>query len=367
MDAMTDDASPALDVDPADNVHTQSGSPVLILACDIAYAAPLATALRSIVEANPNLWPITIHILTDGFQADTKKKLLSSLPSGSALISWHPVELDCFRGFSTRSFISTMTYARLLIPRLLPQLSRVLYLDADILVLGDLERLWKTDLNGALVGAVVDGRRPIKPKSVRRGRARVEAWWRWLRRQRSAAGRCASAVIKWALRKRRGSTSFGKIPRVKRYFNAGILLIDLDKWREHRVAEKAFQYLTEHPHTPFGDQDALNVVCDDNWKDLGRAWNFQDHGVDPILEMPPEERPAIVHFVSGLKPWKPQSLSVNASFYDAFRSRTSFARTRGEKLSDLNIMMWSRGVLCIKWGLLRLLSKTSWPRRQPLG
>ena len=50
-----------------------------------------------------------------------------------------------------------MTFARFLIPNMFPEsVSRVLYLDSDILVIDDLRALWQTDLEGAVLGAVED-------------------------------------------------------------------------------------------------------------------------------------------------------------------------------------------------------------------
>ena len=272
-----------------------SNVPILILACDAAYAMPLATTLRSIVEANRGYWPLEIHLLTDGFLEETRRKVCQSLPKGSASISWVPVDLDRFKEFTTTRYISRMTYARLLIPQVLPQtVSRVLYLDADILVLEDLRPLWESDLHGAIVGAVPD---------------------------------------LWVPQMKRSD-----IPRVKDYFNAGVLLIDLTQWRDERISDKAIEYLAEHTRSPFADQDALNAVCDGRWARLDRRWNLQDGGV-LVWEMAAEQRPGIIHFVSRCKPWKPEFMNVNASLYDTYRSRTCFARTFWQRMQDFHTRM----------------------------
>jgi hypothetical protein len=67
--------------------------------------------------------------------------------------------------------------------------------------------------------------------------------------------------------------------------------------------------------------------------------------------MAPAERPGVVHFVTGVKPWKPSSLSVNAPLYDAFRRRTGFARSRRDRLSDAAQTTWCH----LKRRLRRLL------------
>lgn len=276
----------------------------LILACDKHYAMQLATTLRSIVETNSGSWPLDFHILSDEVSEQDRKRILDSLPEGSATIRWVPVNLGLFKEFGTMSYISKMTYARFLIPAVFPNsISRVLYLDADILVLDDLAKLWESDLEGAVLGAVVD----VLDRQVKEDDPRVN-----------------------------------DVPRVQSYFNAGVLLIDLNQWRKERISERAIDYLTQNPKSPFADQDALNVVCDDRWKQFDPRWNFQHHLTTRISDMEPTQRPAIVHFVTSLKPWKPSSFSLNASFYDAYRSRTRFARTPRDRMGDALEGTWSQ-------------------------
>jgi lipopolysaccharide biosynthesis glycosyltransferase len=229
--------------------------------------------------------------------------VLGSLPRESAPIRWVPVSLDLFQGFPVTQHVSKMTYARLLIPRVFPEsVRKILYLDVDIIVLNGINALWETDIDGYVVGAVSDTISPLLEKGYP-----------------SAAG----------------------LPHVQDYFNAGILLIDLNRWRNEHVSEKAFDYLAQHPQTPYWDQDALNLACDGLWKKLDPRWNFQSHFGTNIAEMNPEQRPWIVHFISSTKPWDPRSRSVNARLYDNFRSRTCFARTPRAKMVDSLRSFWS--------------------------
>jgi lipopolysaccharide biosynthesis glycosyltransferase len=257
---------------------------------------PLATTLRSVAESNSANWPLDVRVLTNGFSERSQKNVLDSLPKGSASIRWVPVDLEPFGGCSTAAYISDMTYARFLIPHIVSRsVNRVLYLDADLLVLEDLRPLWETDLGGAAVGAVLDS---LDPKLKRR------------------------------------EAGLERVPRVSHYFNAGVLLVDVEQWRKQRVSEKALEYLTANPQSPYSDQDALNVVCDGRWKQLPGRWNFHDHFAKSIADMDQTERPAVVHFVTGMKPWKPSSRSPHALLYDTFRSRTHYARNRWDRLRD---------------------------------
>jgi lipopolysaccharide biosynthesis glycosyltransferase len=278
----------------------------LIFACDAGYAMPLATTLRSIAEANRSAWPLEVYILSDGFSENTKRKVIDSLPEGSFSLRWLPADLATFAGFSTLQHISTATYARLLISSKLPdRVHRVLYLDADILVLDELARIRELDLEGAVLGAVLDER--------------------------------LSAHIKM------GNTSLAGLPSVRDYFNAGVLLIDLARWRAERISEKALEYLAQCPHSPYSDQDALNVACDGLWKKLDPRWNYYQIDLEkPLSDLSAAQRPGIVHFQGWSKPWDARSLNLNAGFYDSFRTRTLFACTTEERLRQVPLVIWSR-------------------------
>jgi lipopolysaccharide biosynthesis glycosyltransferase len=276
----------------------------IVMACDKSYAMQLAIALRSAVEANRTGKPLDVYVLCDDFSTSIRQKVICSLPEGSAAIYWVPVDLSSFEQFSTLPHISKMTFARFMIPRIFGKdVPRVLYLDADILVLHDLNALWDADLKDAIIGAVLDDN--LDPQIKAR------------------------------------TPNVEKFPRVKDYFNAGVLLIDLDRWRKERISETALEYLARYPNSPLADQDALNVACDGRWMKLDLHWNFYNHLRTAIFDLPIAQRPKIVHF-TGQKPWKASTLSVNADLYDVFRRRTLFARGPLDRFADLAIRVGSR-------------------------
>jgi lipopolysaccharide biosynthesis glycosyltransferase len=270
----------------------------IVLACDEAYAMPLATTLRSIVETNRTVKLLDFHVFSDNISESTRRKVFDSLPKGSASIRWIDVDLEPFKEFSTIAHISKITYARFLIPSIFPDtVTRVLYLDADILVLDDLQSLWETNLQEAIVGAVLDGLDP---------------------------------------QLKNGVPGFENMPHVRNYFNAGVLLINLDRWRKEGITTKAIEYLALHPDSRFSDQDALNVVCDGRWKKLDPRWNFVDfYEKVKISDLSAQQRPGIVHFAAWDKPWDARISHVNASFYNTFRSRTCFPQTPLDKFRSL--------------------------------
>lgn len=278
----------------------------IVFAADAAFAVPLATALRSLAESNMQAWPLDIHVINEGMVDATKQRIFNSLPENSATMTWHSIDTFSFASrFSTRPGISRMTFARLLLPRFLPtNCKSALYLDADIIVLDALEPLWRLDLDGAIMAAVPD-----------------------YCLDRLAAGN--------------GSGVKTSLP-VDRYFNAGMIFLDLEKWRSERVSERALEYLDHFPATEYADQDALNFVCDRRWKELQQCWNFQFDPSQAIAPIMREQNLRIVHFVTNVKPWKIGSLSPNVGFYDAYRSRTRFALTLRERLFSGSKRLLSR-------------------------
>lgn len=298
----------------------------LVFATDESYAMPLATALRSIVEATRTVDPLEIYILHSTFQSRTRERIIDSLPSGTASLHWVPIDLKSFEAYATAPYISTMTYARLLIPQLLPPcIKKVLYLDADIVVRDDLSVLQNSDLNGAAVGAVADR----LDSRIKAG----EALWTH------------------------------ELPHVTDYFNAGVLLIDLERWRQDRISEKALEYLIQHPRSPLSDQDALNVACDRAWKQLEPRWNVLNDYDTHLSSKHVGDGPAILHFAGRLKPWHVGVLDPNARLYDLIRRRTRFARTNRDKISD-----WAKAPLTffqsgLWWQLKRALKRYDLLRR----
>jgi lipopolysaccharide biosynthesis glycosyltransferase len=161
------------------------------------------------------------------------------------------------------------TYTRLWAGEFFPDtVDRVLYLDADMVVVGNVAPLWRTDLEGALLGAV------DIPGSDR-------------------------GVIQLNI-----SADAG-------YFNAGMLLIDLKQWRETQALETVLEYITAHPERVLYDQDALNACFHHCRKRLDYRWNV----IWPFYREPlalPLSRPEIeairrdaliIHFNGSSKPW----------------------------------------------------------------
>ena len=278
---------------------------------------PLATALRSLVDSNQQNWPLSVYIMTDRFSEDGMQAVEDSLPLGSADFQWIFVDLQKFEAFSTLEHISRLTFARLILEKYVPTtIQRILYLDADLLVLKDLRPLWSSDMKGRCVVAVRD---------------------EWI-----------DEAIKGRIKDDNGDD----IPSVQLYFNAGVLLIDLPRWRQQQIGMRALNFLANNPKTRYADQDALNAVLDGDWTPIDGLWNFQGHIFTRIRSMNP--KPAIVHFITGAKPWLYEHGTPNERLFDSYRTHTRYSRSVGERFSDL------KKSLKVKWQrIIRRLDRSS--------
>lgn len=141
------------------------------------------------------------------------------------------------RNLLTRDYYSNATYYRVLIPNLYPEYDKVLYLDADIVILDDIAKLYNKSIGNYLIAGVSE---------------------HWLDRYRELQ-EYAEKVI--------GVSSY------KKYINAGIMLMNLKELRESKFEEK-FIHLLENVKYVFAQyQDYFNRICKGRIKYLRGYWN----------------------------------------------------------------------------------------------
>lgn len=153
--------------------------------------------------------------------------------------------------------LTTAAYARILIPEILPDCDKAIYLDADTLVVSDLGDLWSADLGDNLVAGVVDGF--VEQEELDEiGMSRNE------------------------------------------YINSGVLTMNLVAWRKEGVADTIFAKVRETAKSRYLDQTALNTVVRGRVLFLGREWNFFSERYVEI-----ERRlPKVIHYAGSAKPWR---------------------------------------------------------------
>jgi lipopolysaccharide biosynthesis glycosyltransferase len=188
--------------------------------------------------------------------------------------------------------ITVSTMDRLLLPRLLPDVDRCVYVDIDALVLDDVRRLVEVDLAGTPLAA----------------RTFIYPWHFMVARTAAALPQQRAAEFR-----RRASLTH---PFDFRTLNAGILVMDLARMRADQFTESALGWVERYG---LNDQDALLYYVGPNRAELEPRWNAW-----PVME--PLDRPSIVHFVGSGKPWG--RLSVPAQ--DLWRTWAARTAAAGE-------------------------------------
>ncbi len=261
--------------------HQQPGIEfALVFAADEGFARATAVAMHTALERlSPGIEP-EVFILDNGVAEASRDRLNKvALSVASREIRWMEVPSERLLDHPL-AHITPTSYARLLIPELLPpNIRRAVYLDGDIVVKQDLSPLFQMDLGGAPLAAVKDFAIPRTDSELSNLRGLVEP---------------------------------------KPYFNNGVLVIDVRHWRTEGFANRALGFAREFGEVlGFGDQDAMNAALA-NWHELDFRWNVQVlmmHRPDlPRTELTDLLRhnranlyrdAAVLHFAGVPKPWQP--------------------------------------------------------------
>jgi lipopolysaccharide biosynthesis glycosyltransferase len=273
-----------------------SSNVVVVTASDEGYVMPLAAMIRSALDTLGKARRLRLFVLDGGISDESKRKLLASWDDSRLEVSWHAPDASPLQDYDVSGHVNIVTYFRLLMPEMLPaDVTRVLYLDPDLIVRRDLGELWDTPQGDHPVLAVTDIACPYL--DAPRHLAAFESCKRHL-----AAW---TPIINFRELGLRGDAN---------YFNAGVLAIGIDIWRRERLGQRMMQALHDlRDHVLWHDQYALNVMMSGRWGKLDPRWNQGGHlFVYPRWNESPLDRdafyqlrndPWIVHFSSADKPW----------------------------------------------------------------
>jgi lipopolysaccharide biosynthesis glycosyltransferase len=257
----------------------------VVFCVDENFVQHLLVALTSLCDHNPtNILEVYI---VDGGVTEQSKKLLRghSTKSGYQLKFIH-IDTSLYSDFLVDGHISRATYYRISVPELLPAHDKAMYLDCDIIINNSIEDLWTIDLGTNALAAAPE-RTNIRNREMGLGNTKT--------------------------------------------FNAGVLLLNLKKWREERLTAKVLRYIYENPDKiKFHDQDALNGVLVNDWLELPIKWNLTAPYVSPLEKVRDKEmleqinNPAIVHFSESFKPWHYQLRHPYKHLYYKYLNNTEF-------------------------------------------
>lgn len=244
-------------------------------AADENYLPHCAAMLHSVLDKHPPK-DLAVHFLQTPVMADNVLQPLADMVTAQGgAFHTHRIPDDWVAGLPRLERIPPAMWYRIFLPQLLPDCSRVLYLDCDTLLMDNMTPLWETPLEGYHLAAVANVLEPA-----------MQHWPQQL-----------------------------GLPADQPYFNSGVLLLNLDSMREHQLTRKLLDYgRKQGGNLRWPDQDALNAILGGRCKWLHPRWNCQNSlfyyprssevfGEQTVREA--VRSPGILHFEGHhiVKPW----------------------------------------------------------------
>lgn len=256
----------------------------VIYSSDNNYAQHMGVSIYSLLEHNQEFAKVQIYIIENQISKDNKEKLqkvIENFEKGELI--W--IDFTKWKQHLSLKMewkLSVSAYARLFISSMIPKtVKRILYLDCDMVICDSLKELWNSDLKDNIIGAVQD---PVNDET------------------KAAVGVAAR----------------------QRYFNSGMLLINVEEWQRNEIEKLALKFISEHHgQVKHHDQGVLNGILNERWMLLPLRYNlmtihfmysdskimkyFQNHAdyySTGEIEMS-KENPAIIHYTPSFttRPW----------------------------------------------------------------
>lgn len=283
-------------------IHADPGRTIRVLfCCDPGYYQHLAVALVSMLRSNAAN-NMDVHLISSAPDTAAEFKLRQSLIAyRNFALSIHYWESHA--RLHTSFHISREAYTRLNAALILPpSIDKIIYLDCDLVVVASLADLWRTDIQGHALAAAPD------PYGAGR---------------REALG----------------------MPSAAPYVNSGVLVLNLDKWRQDDLSQRLAHYIeAAGSNLLFHDQDAINAVLHGATRVLPYRWNMQARMLraagraslpDRAAIAAAAKSPAIIHYTSARKPWIFTMATPGEGLYRHYQQLTEWrdAPPVGKRLS----------------------------------
>lgn len=290
------------------------------------FVPQVGAGICSVCENNLKSDNIKFFIVSAGISENNKQELTNLVNNYNREIEI--IELPDLKNFFDFEFDTlgwnSIVLARLLVDQLLPDdVQRVLYLDGDTIVRGELTQLWGLDLNGKTIGMSIE---PTMPKARKQGL---------------------------------GLTGYP-------YYNAGVLLIDLQRWRSINAGKIIIDYYRENDGKLFAnDQDAINASMKDEIYTISPKYNFYNifnqysYNFMCKLMKPVEyisrdvyhdavNEPVIIHYLGEERPWREGNTHKYKNDYKKYLHMTVWKDTPDET-------GWGMYFIC--WRIFNIVSK----------
>ncbi len=260
-----------------------SNGPIHVaLAFDTNFWAPAYATMRSVCLFTKRRKDLVFHLCHRPLPEDQIADLREIEDEFGATVHFYDITQSVsfnekIASLPVEQRLTNIIYTRLLFDELLPaDIDRLIYLDSDMMMLAPIERLWQSKIGGKTLAAV------------------PENWGTFI-----ATGRDF----------RQNRDLFDP---ANPYFNSGLLLIDMYRWREAKVAAKIEEFKSKGiVDRIYYDQDFLNILFSDDFHKLDAKWNvigpaFAHEGLEVFN----------LHYVGYSKPW---NLLSNVAFHRMYR------------------------------------------------
>lgn len=276
-----------------------------------------ATFLKSVAEHGNSKKNYDILLLSqDVSDANVKKmeKLLSAWENVSLRVIDPSVLIDQYT-FHIRGHFSKETYYRLVLPELLPNYDKVLYLDSDMIAMDDVAKIYDENVDGYLLAACHDAD-------------------------------TAGLYNGYEKDKKRYTDKVLKLKEPYQYFQAGVLLLNLKEFRKRYTTKQILDFAVSE-NWQLLDQDILNKLCEGAVKYIDMSWNvmvdFAGVRISQIIALAPRwlnemyqearKNPKIIHYAGPQKPWFEPEMDLGMQFWECARG-TSYYEIMLSRMSE---------------------------------
>lgn len=245
-------------------MHKMEKNIPIFLSSDDNYSPFVATTIASICDNTKS--NIDFYIL-DSFISEINKEKILELKKSFNNFNIEFIKIDSNKEFlnikyiNHASHVTISTYNRFLIPKLKPQLKKVLYLDVDIVALGDIKELYDIDMENYHFAAIPESF--ITQQEDKETKNRLN------------------------------------LAQNHKYFNAGVFVLDNQYWVKNDILNKALEVENNYRgKLKYADQDILNIIFNNNYKILSQKFNLMTQAKTNINDI------VIRHFNTDIKPWQ---------------------------------------------------------------
>ena len=278
---------------------------VIVFGCDKIYLPHLSVAICSLIENNSDT-SLRIYVINSDIDIEGWGKLTALDPQKKHTFINARVEEDDLNDLVTKGQFTKAIYYRLLIENIITD-DKALYIDADVVVNGSIKELWNTDITDTYLAAVEEPHYTGHELGMRPG---------------------------------------------ARYFNSGVMLINLKKWRDELISDKVIEFIRQNgERLTWIDQCALNAVINGNWKRMSPKFNLQT----PIFEMDLQlkeslydfgdndeaiKNPVIIHYTGYSKPWHLLNEHPYKNKYWQFLKKTLYNFYFPTDITPKRLLLW---------------------------